>query len=787
MTAESAAADTHSTSAPNTGSVTLAVEGMTCAACQAHVEHALRDTPGVTSASVNLMTHSARVAYEPQATQLELLMPALIEAVREAGYDAAQKSAVDGRGIGSADASQHESESESNERPLKYRAIAAMAGGAACMVLSMPFMHGLPGGIDHFMMQLFPAINRIPAPVLKYAMLAITLAGMVFAGGPIYRRAWTAFLHRSTNMNTLVALGTGAAFLDSAAATFFPGIFIAHGVQPDVYYDSVLLILGFLLLGNWLDARAKRRTLDAVRGFAALQPRSARVLRGCNEIETSVASLAADDVIRVRPGERIPVDGVVTAGTSSVDESMISGESLPVARSIGDRLIGGSMNFDGALEYRATSLGAESVLGQMLRMMEEAQSSKAPTQRLADRVSAVFVPVVLGLALAAFAIWALVDHDLSRAFAIAVAVLVIACPCAMGLAVPAALTVAIGRGAQLGILFKGGESVEQLARVDTVLLDKTGTLTEGRPKIVQAQPVNLSEEELLTLAASLEHGSEHPLARAVTEYARSKGIQLLPAQNFKAIPGRGVSARIDGRNVAAGSKAFLFELGIAGLDRSDTEEKLRSATLLHFAVDGRYAGWLAAQDTPRLGAAEAVSTMRGMGLRVAMLTGDTVAAAEAVARSVGVDETYAGLLPSEKLAKIHELQAQGHTVAMVGDGINDAAALAAADAGLAVGTGTDLARDAGDAILLRGEPQQIVTALKLARHTLRVMRQNLVWALAYNVLGIPIAAGLLYPLIGLLLNPAVAAAAMAFSSVSVLANSLRLKRFHPKFFISARA
>lgn len=787
MTAESAAANTHSTSAPNTGSVTLAVEGMTCAACQAHVEHALRDTPGVTSASVNLMTHSARVAYEPQVTRLESLMPALIEAVREAGYGAAQKPAVDGRGVSSADVSQNESESESNERLLKYRAIAAMAGGAACMVLSMPFMHGLPGGIDHFMMQLFPAINRIPAPVLKYAMLAITLAGMIFAGGAIYRRAWTAFLHRSTNMNTLVALGTGAAFLDSAAATFFPGIFVAHGVQPDVYYDSVLLILGFLLLGNWLDARAKRRTLDAVRGFAALQPQSARVLRGCNEIETPVASLAAGDVIRVRPGERIPVDGVVTAGTSSVDESMISGESLPVARNIGDRLIGGSMNFDGALEYRATSLGAESVLGQMLRMMEEAQSSKAPMQRLADRVSAVFVPVVLGLALAAFAIWALVDHDLSRAFAIAVAVLVIACPCAMGLAVPAALTVAIGRSAQLGILFKGGESVERLARVDTVLLDKTGTLTEGKPKIVQAQPVNLSEEELLTLAASLEHGSEHPLARAVTEHARSKGIQLLPAQNFKAIPGRGVSARIDGRLTAAGSKSFLIELGIAGMDDSEAGHGPESATLLHFAVDGRYAGWLAAQDTPRAGAAEAVAAMLRMGLHVAIVTGDTAAAAKTGAHSVGIDDVYAGLLPSEKLAKIHELQAAGHTVAMVGDGINDAAALAAADAGLAVGTGTDLAREAGDAILLRGEPQQIVTALKLARQTLRVMRQNLGWALAYNVLGIPIAAGLLYPLIGLLLNPAVAAAAMAFSSISVLGNSLRLKRFHPKFFLSARA
>jgi len=753
-------------SAEKNQAITLTVEGMTCAACQAHVEHALRDTPGVTGASVNLMTHSARVMYEPQVTRLESLMPALIDAVREAGYDAAEKDDAGG---------EDDTVRAADERRLKYRAIVAVAGGAACMLLSMPLMHRLPFGLDQLAMKLLPAPDRIPVLGLKYAMLAITVLGMVFAGGAIYQRAWQAMIHRATNMNTLVALGTGAAFVYSAAATFLPKFFLSHGLQPDVYYDSVLLILGFLLLGNWLDARAKRRTLDALRAFAALQPPSARLLRNGVESEVPVAQLVEGDIVRVRPGERIPVDGVVTLGASSVDESMITGESLPVARTAGDRIIGGSLNYDGVLEYRATSVGAESVLGQMLRMMEEAQSSKAPMQRLADRVSAVFVPAVLGLAALSFAIWAFAGHEPTRAFAIAVAVLVIACPCAMGLAVPAALTVAIGRGAQLGILFKGGESVERLGRVNTVVLDKTGTLTEGKPRIVVTKASGFSENQLLTIAASLEQGSEHPLARAVMDYTGARGIRALPVQEFRAVPGKGVTGRFDGRVVGAGNRALMLEAGVtAELPSSST------ATLLHLAVDGVYAGWLAAQDTLRPGAAEAIAAMRRMGLRVAMLTGDTAATAQEIARAAGIDTVFAELLPADKLARIHELQAQGRVVAMVGDGINDAAALAAADAGLAVGTGTDLAREAGDAILLRGEPQQIVSALKLARQTLRVMRQNLGWALGYNVLGIPIAAGALYPLLGLLLNPAVAAAAMALSSVSVLANSLRLRRYQPK-------
>jgi Cu+-exporting ATPase len=742
--------------------VKLGVQGMTCAACQAHVERALRDTPGVTSASVNLMTHSARVIYEPAVTRLE----SLFDAVREAGYDAAL-------------ASEDESEEDhkEQEQQLKARAIAAIAGGAVVMLLSMPLaMHGRPGFFDRAMMRLLPWLYQVPTTALKYTMLVLTLAGMAWAGGAIYQRAWQAAKHRSTNMNTLVALGTGAAFAYSVAATIFPPFFFAHGLRADVYYDSVLLILGFLLIGNWLDARAKRRTLDALHSFVELQPQAARVLHDGLESEVPVAALTPGEIVVVRPGERIPVDGVVLAGTSSVDESLITGESVPVARGIGERLIGGSLNYDGVLEYRATSIGADSVLGQMLRLMEEAQSSKAPMQQLADRVSAIFVPTVLALAALTFLIWSVAGHagGPGRAFAIAVAVLVIACPCAMGLAVPAALTVAIGRAAQLGILFKGGESVERLGRVDTIVLDKTGTLTEGKPRIAAIRAHKTEETVLVSLAASLEQRSEHPLGRAVVDYANAHKIVSAGAADVRAIPGKGLTGTVQGSAVAAGNRALMLDIGVA---LPEAAKAPAGETPLYVAVDGRYAGLLTARDGIRAGAVEAVSALKRMGMQVVMLTGDSRAAAEEVAQAVSLDETFAELLPEEKLAKIRELQSQGRKVAMVGDGINDAAALAQADAGLAVGTGADLAREAGDAILLRGEPLQIVTALVLARRTLRVMRQNLGWALGYNVIGIPIAAGALYPLTGLLLNPAVAAAAMALSSVSVLANSLRLKRF----------
>lgn len=730
--------------------ITLPVIGMSCAACQSHVERALRGTAGVQEASVNLLTNSARVTYSPSQAKVD----DLIASVRDAGYDAGLPT----------EAAARADETAADEAPLRARALFTLIGGVVVWLLM---------GAGHW---LGPAHAALPAG-LEYGMLAITLAGMVWGGGIIYRQAWTAAIHGGTNMNTLVALGTGAAFAYSLVATVAPGVFLRYGLQPDVYYDAVLLILGFLLLGRWLDARAKRRTLDALHEFMRLQPQSARVLRDGREVEVSLAEVIAGDVVRLRPGERVPVDGVVLSGITSIDESLITGESLPITRQTGDRVIGGSLNFDGAIEYRATSIGADSVLGQMMRLVEEAQSSRAPMQQLADRVSVVFVPVVMGLALLTFLVWIFAGGGGGRAFAVSVAVLVIACPCAMGLAVPAALTVAIGRGAQLGVLLKGGESLERLARIDMLVLDKTGTLTEGKPEVAAVRGAKgWSENQVLELAAALEERSEHPLARAVLKAAAERGLRVPAATDVHAIPGKGIQGSLEGQRVAAGNAALMQEMEVS------VEEQASAAgtTTMYVARENRLVGVIEARDTLRATAKEAVAGLRRLGIRTAILTGDTAATAEAIAVAAGIEEVWAGLLPDQKLAKIRELQQQGHRVAMAGDGMNDAAALSQADAGLAMGTGADLTREAGDAILLHGEPRQILEAVLLARQALRVMRQNLGWAFGYNLLGIPIAAGVLYPAFGILLSPAIASAAMALSSVSVLSNSLRLRRFTPR-------
>jgi Cu+-exporting ATPase len=736
-----------------TCTLTLPIVGMSCAACQSHVERALRSTPGVSEASVNLMTNSARVSFDPAIARTE----DLIASVREAGYDATAPAES---------AAEHAAPEETG---LRAKAIFTLAGGAVVLVLMNAHQWFAPAA---------PVLFHISPRSLEYVMLAITVVGMVWGGGILYRQAWNAAIHRSTNMNTLVALGTGAAFAYSLAATTMPGAFRRHGLHADVYYDAVLLILGFLLLGRWLDARAKRRTLDALHEFARLQPHTARVLREGRELEIPLAEVVSGDLVVLRPGERVPVDGLVVSGMTSIDESLITGESLPVTRQAGDRVIGGSLNFEGVLEYRATSIGAESVLGQMMRLVEDAQSSRAPMQQLADRVSAVFVPVVLALAVTTFVLWIALGGGGGRAFAVSVAVLVIACPCAMGLAVPAALTVAIGRGAQLGVLFKGGESLERLARIDTLVLDKTGTLTEGKPEISAIRSFSgRSENEILSLAAALEQRSEHPLARAILTEAKERRIGWPAAEQIFALPGKGIEGTVKGKHAAAGNARLVEEMGIAVPEEHVAEP---GATSMYVVEDGVLLGVLEARDTLRSTAAEAMRALGQLGIRTAMLTGDTQATAELIARDAGIDHVWAGLLPDEKLAMIRELQQQGCRVAMAGDGINDAAAISQADAGLAMGTGADLTREAGDAILLHGEPRQIVDAILLARQALRVMRENLGWAFGYNLIGIPIAAGILYPAFGILLSPAIASAAMALSSVSVLANSLRLRGFTPR-------
>jgi len=735
--------------------VTLPVIGMTCAACQSHVERALRSAPGVSEATVNLLTNSARVSFNPAISRPE----DLIASVRDAGYDAALPSEPGGAS----------GETAADEGSLRTKALFTLIAGFVVLLLMNAHRWFAPAA---------PVLFATSPRTLEYGMLAITLAGMIWGGGVIYRQAWTAAIHGGTNMNTLVAIGTGAALLYSVAATTMPGLFRRHGLHADVYYDAVLLIIGFLLLGRWLDARAKRRTLDALHEFMKLQPQSARVLRDGREVEVPLAAVVAGDVLVLRPGERVPVDGIILEGETSIDESLMTGESLPVTRKPGDCVVGGSLNFDGAIEYRATSIGADSVMGQMIRLVEEAQSSRAPMQQLADRVSAVFVPVVLALALATFFIWILAGGGSGRAFAVAVAVLVIACPCAMGLAVPAALTVAIGRAAQLGVLFKGGESLERLARIDTLVLDKTGTLTEGKPAVTAIHAAAPSTEtEVLSLAAALEQRSEHPLAGAILAAAKNSRLTPPAADEVRAIPGKGVQGLVSGRRILAGNAALMEEAGVRV-----PEEAVPAAgtTRMYVAQDGQLVGTIEARDSLRASARETVSGLGRLGIRTAILTGDTPATAQAIAGAVGIDEVWAGLLPDQKLAKIRELQQQHRRVGMAGDGINDAAAISQADAGLAMGTGADLAREAGDAILLHGEPRQILDAVLLARQALRVMRQNLGWAFGYNLLGIPIAAGILYPAFGILLSPAIASAAMALSSVSVLSNSLRLRRFTPR-------
>ena len=653
-----------------------------------------------------------------------------------------------------------------------------LAAGAIAMLLAMPLGSNM-GVIDHALMRILPWLYALSPDLLRWTLLIVTAILMAWAGKGIFANALRGLRHGATNMNTLVALGTSVAFLYSAFATIRPA------ADRQVYFDAVLLILGFLLLGKALEGRAKRRALSALDSLSRLKPVNARRIVDGVETLVPLDEIRPGDHVLILPGERFPVDAMVLEGRTSVDESMLTGESTPLAREPGGRVLAGSLNYDGAVVCRAESLGEATVLAQITRMVEQAQSSRAPMERLADRASAIFVPVVLGLAVLTFAVWILATRSLSLALANTVAVLVIACPCAMGLAVPAALTVAVGRGAQLGVLFKGGEALERLAHLDAVVLDKTGTLTVGRPVLEAIHTTSdCSKADLLRWAAAAEERSNHPLAHAVIDYARQLGLSWPAAADVQIVPGRGLTAIVDGHDCILGNQALFGELFIP-LSTAIAPPP-DGVTRLWMAVDGTVAGYFDARDALRPDAAGAVAALRRtksrnreIGLRVVMLTGDSPAAAEPIARQAGIREVEAGLDPTGKLARIRALQREGLRVAMVGDGINDAGALAQADAGIAMGTGADLAQEAGDVLLLRAQPSAIPAALDLARATLRVMRQNLAWAAAYNVLGIPLAAGLLYPAFHILLSPWLAAAAMAFSSVSVLANSLRLRRWQP--------
>jgi Cu+-exporting ATPase len=784
--------------------ITIPVAGMTCAGCQAGVQKALQRTPGVLDANVNLMTGSAAVTFDPAATS----PAALVDAIRDTGYGAELP-----RPERTAFVEQEARDRAQDEefRALRGKALVSGAAGVLAMVLSMPLMtagaHAAAGHrgtvADPFMRwamesmspaleRALPWLYRVDPRLLSWLLLAMTVGVMAWAGRHFYTRAWASFRHRAADMNTLIAVGTGAAFLYSLIATVAPGFFTRHGVAPDVYYEAVILIIALVLTGNALEARAKSRTANALRALISLRPKTARVLQDGAEIDLPIEEVRRGNTIVVRPGERVPVDGEVLAGSSAVDESMLTGEPMPVAKGPGDRVIGGTINRTGVFRYRATTLGEDSVLARIVQLMREAQGSRAPIQRLADRISAVFVPVVLALAVITFVVWLIAvpaeGAPLVRAFAAAVAVLIIACPCAMGLAVPTAVMVATGRGAELGLLIKGGEALQRAGDVTTVVLDKTGTVTEGRPAVTDVVPAprtprsarsTRSDIDLLRLVASLEASSEHPLAEAVVRHAREEsGLALAPVEGFQSLTGLGAVGVLAGSALAVGNAALMAEYAIDVSPLRETAERLsgEGKTAIYAAVDGALAGLLAVADPVKPTSRAAVERLKKMGLTVVLLTGDERRTAEAVAREAGIERVVAGVLPEGKVAEVKRLQAAGEVVAMVGDGINDAPALAQADLGLAIGTGTDIAIEASDVTLMRGDLGGVATAIALSRRTMRTMKQNLFWAFVYNVVGIPVAAGVLYPAFGLLLSPILASAAMAGSSVSVVTNSLRLRR-----------
>ncbi|TXG87885.1 MAG: copper-translocating P-type ATPase, partial [Thermomicrobiales bacterium] len=621
--------------------------------------------------------------------------------------------------------------------------------------------------------------------VWSYVLMGLTVAVMASTGRHFYVRAWSALRHRAADMNTLIAVGTGAAFVHSALATVIPEFFLNHGVRPHVYYEVVVMIIALIQTGHTLEVPAKRQTSVALSRLVALQPRTARILREAVEVDVPVEAVRSGDIVVVRPGERIAVDGHVLAGKSSVDESMLTGEAMPVEKQVGDRVIGGTINKSGAFRYQATTVGADSVLAHIVKLMRDAQGSRAPIQKLADQVSAVFVPIVMSLALATFVVWYVAVDQASamQAFAAAIAVLIIACPCAMGLAVPTAMMVATGRGAEQGILIKGGEVLQRTSGITTVVLDKTGTITEGKPAVtdvIRVKGGQWSDREFLRLVASLEASSEHPVAEAIVSAAAEQMVPLAEVESFESMAGRGAIGVVEGLAIVIGNEGLMSDYAISMELFGDYAEQFAGAgkTPVYVAINGQPAGLIAVADPVKATSQEAIRQLKQMGLRVVMLSGDHQHTAQAVASQVGVDRVVAGVLPEGKVAEIRRLREAGEVVAMVGDGINDAPALAQADVGMAIGSGTDIAIEASDVTLMRGDLQGIASAIRLARKTMLVMKQNLFWAFIYNVVGIPIAAGALYPFTGLMLSPVLASAAMAFSSVSVVMNSLRLRRVH---------
>jgi len=739
--------------------VTIPIGGMTCASCVRAVERAVGKLDGVKLVAVNLATEKALVRYDSSRLRLSEIK----QSIAKAGYtpltiDSAVK--VDG----------HKAAKEREIRVLWTKFTVSAVFSVPLLYIAMGAMLGWP----------LPAfLNAMNYP-LRYALVQIALVLPVLAAGyRFYLVGFRAIWHRSPNMDSLIAMGTSAAVLYSVWSVFgiANGNFTAVG---NLYFETAGVIITLILLGKSLEAVTKGRTSESIKKLMGLQPKTATIVVDGVDREIPIEEVEEGDIIRVRPGEKIPVDGTVASGRSAVDESMLTGESMPVEKEIGDKVFGASINKNGSITFKATKVGADTVLARIIKLVEDAQGSKAPIAQMADLVSGIFVPIVFAIALLAAITWLLLGHTPVFALTVFVAVLTIACPCALGLATPTAIMVGTGKGAEYGVLIKSGEALETAHKIDTIVFDKTGTITKGRPETTDVIPASgFTEEVLLGLAASAEKGSEHPLGESIVRAADERKIPLSVAHDFNAVPGHGIEATIDGRRVLLGNAKHLAANSVilaegAGLaDRLSGEGK----TPMFIAVDGRYAGLIAVADVVKESSAQAIAALHGMGIEVAMITGDSKRTAAAIAAQVGITRILSEVLPQDKAAEVKKLQAEGRKVAMVGDGINDAPALAQADIGIAIGSGTDVAMESADIVLMRSDLNDVPTAIKLSKKVIRNIKQNLFWAFGYNVLGIPVAAGLLYAFGGPLLNPIIAAAAMSMSSVSVLTNALRLKRF----------